>query len=372
VVRVGARALRQKLAEYYAGPGKFDDVRLDIPKGGYRLTVAPQNTPTAPSVEAVAPSSPMAAVTAPLRLKGPGRLSLALLVLLAGSLLENAHQWSRSTANAVDPALTRVRASPMWADMIASNRPLTIVLGDLFMFTQFDAATGRTLTVRDPEINSSEEMQQYQASNPQFSFGRGQHYMSMIQKSAALGAIAIQRVVERPSRNIEVIVSDELQPDTVRTHDIIYVGSMSSLGPLVGYYQLRSRYRYDPIASSLTDSASRKSFVPEGKLDRQRIDYALATKFVGPGGNLIMMFTSSARNAGMQQVVRTLTSPAGLEKFATEWHAKSSALPESFEALLAVTGFKQTDLAATIVAVDPLPPVQLLPQTSAPNSALKQ
>ncbi len=39
IVRVSVRSLRQKLGEYYAGPGRHDDVRFDVPKGGYRLTV---------------------------------------------------------------------------------------------------------------------------------------------------------------------------------------------------------------------------------------------------------------------------------------------------------------------------------------------
>src|SRR5262245_50660231 len=41
LVRVGVRTLRQKLTEYYAGPGRDAEVHFVIPKGGYRLVAEP-------------------------------------------------------------------------------------------------------------------------------------------------------------------------------------------------------------------------------------------------------------------------------------------------------------------------------------------
>jgi hypothetical protein len=243
--------------------------------------------------------------------------------------------------------------------VVASRRPLTLVLGDLFMFTQVDPKTGRTLTVRDSEINSSEELRAFLANNPSFASGRGQRYVSMIQKSAAIGMAAILRIVDQPGRHVEVTARDELQPDQIRDNDIIYVGPLSGLGPLSGYYQLLSRYRYDATNSSLTDIETQKVLLPEGTLGGQRMDYALAAKFTGPTGNSIMIFTSGFRGAGVLQVVRTLTSPEGLSSFEAKLRAKSAAVPESFEALLTVTGFKQTDLAAEIIAVNELPAMHL-------------
>ena len=48
IVRVEARRLRKKLADYYGGPGAGNSVRIDLPKGGYAPefvtgTVAPRN-----------------------------------------------------------------------------------------------------------------------------------------------------------------------------------------------------------------------------------------------------------------------------------------------------------------------------------------
>jgi hypothetical protein len=348
VVRVAVRTLRQKLAEYYAVADAHDGLQFVIPKGGYRLTVTPAEAPRAPRGAAEKP----AAVVNGRQM----RWAFTLVVLcLALSSIGNFLLWNRDASQPADPVRTRIRSSPVWADVVASHRPLTIVLGDLFMFTQVDARTGRTLTVRDTQINSSEELRAFLASNPSFAAERGQRYVSMVQKSAAIGMASILQIVDRPGRRIEVTLRDELTNSQILNNDIIYVGPMSGLGPLFGFYEARSRYRYNAADSTLTDVDSHKSFSPQGVLSAERLDYALAAKFVGPNGNYIMVFTSGVRNAGLLQVVRTLTSPDGLDRLQRNLRAKPGALPDSFEALLTVAGFRQTDLAADIVDVNPLP-----------------
>jgi len=45
IVRVEARRLRQRLAEYYAGPGRADKLRIDYPKGSYAPSIStPEST----------------------------------------------------------------------------------------------------------------------------------------------------------------------------------------------------------------------------------------------------------------------------------------------------------------------------------------
>jgi hypothetical protein len=282
-------------------------------------------------------------------------IALALLIL---SVLTNLHFWSLSRTVPGDAATKSVRESPVWADIVDSPRPLTLVLGDLFMFTQTDAKTGHTLTVRDSEINSSEQLRAILADNPSSAAERGQRYVSMIQKSAAIGMAAVLRIVDTPGRRVEVEVRDDLQADEIRRNDIIYVGPIVGLGPLAGYYQLRSRYRFDAAGPRLIDLNTHKALLPEGTLAGQRMDYALFAKFPGPAGNHIMIFTSGLLNAGLLQNVRTLTSPEGLESLAAKVRGNAGSVPDSFEALIAVRGFGSTDLTTEIVEVSALPAVR--------------
>jgi hypothetical protein len=370
LVRVGVRTLRQKLTEYYAGPGRHDPVHFVIPKGGYRLTTQPgdpigdppspaEPAPTAnashpagrkPQFPSLFPFLSRAASERPLRLAAA--MAIVTIVLIA-SLAANLYFLKRPS-ELIDPSAIRVRESPIWSDINASPRPLMIVLGDLFMYTQTDPQTGRTLTVRDSGINTSEELRAFLASNPSLAADRGQRYTTLIPKSAAVGMAAILPVVGRPGRRVEVRILDELQPDDIRDNDIIFIGPFVRLGPLAGHYQIRSRYRYDAQTLGLTDKISQQAFLPEGALANQRTDYGLAAKFVGPSGNHIVILTSVGRNAGLLQIVRTLTSPEGLAQFEAKLRTKASGTPESFEALLAVSGFKRTDVAAELVDIHPL------------------
>jgi hypothetical protein len=351
-VRVAVRTLRQKLAECYATAGSGDGLQFVIPKGGYRLTVR-TDTPS-PAADRDPASDKRA------RPRGSYWTS-ALAALLVLSALGNVWLWYRghsrspSAESMPNSVRMRVRASPVWGDLIASRRPLTLVLGDLFMFTQVDPQTGRTLTVRDSLINSSEELRAFLASNPLFAAARGQRYVSVIQKTAAIGMADVLQIVDQPDRHMEVTVRDDLQADEVRDNDIIYVGPLTGLGLLSGYYQARSRYRVEASDSALTDLDRHTTFVARGTLGAEREDYAIVAKFLGPSGNHIMVITSGVRNAGVLQIVRTVTSPEGLSRLEAQLSAHPGIHADSFEALLKVTGFRQADLSAEVIAVDSLP-----------------
>jgi hypothetical protein len=361
LVRVAVRTLRQKLGEYYAGPGRNDELQFVIPKGAYRLSFVPNES--AAQTNAPPPAGDPSLTDSPTALPAAARSRSArniwgwtaavALALLAVSLVANVHLWKRAASE--DPAALRVKTSAVWAEVVKSDRPLMIVLGDLFMYTQTDPGTGRIQTVRDSDINSSEDLRAFLANNPSLAADRGLRYVTMIQKSAAVGMASVLQVVSKPGRRVDVRVRDEVQVEDIRNNDIIYIGPLVRLGPLAGHYQMRSRYRYDAVTSGVTDLVSEKAFLPEGELGGQHKDYALAARFEGPTGNHIMIFTSGGRNAGLLQIVRTLTSPAGIQEFENRLRAKSGEVPKSFEALLSVTGFKQTDLSAEFIDVHALP-----------------
>ena len=372
LVRVAVRALRRRLSDYYAGPGRHDELLFDVPKGGYRLVyAAPEVVPQAdaavptatldsPQPSASAPASLEPATTAsPPRHEAPGALfrkwAIAATVLLVVSIVVNAWFWLTRAMPQVDPAASEIARSPLWSGIVDSDRPLMIVLGDGFMYTHVDPVTGRVQLVRDRAINSSEELRVFLAENPALAPGRGQRYTSMIQKSTAVGMASVLRLVSRPGREIEVRARDDLQVDDLQRYDIVYIGPLSRLGPLAGHYELQSRYRYEPKTAGIRDIVTGKSFVPDGELTVKHTEYALAARFIGPGGHRIVVLTPGGRNSGMLLTVRMFTSAQGLQELERRLLAFHNPLPDSFEALLSVTSFGQTDVAAEVLDVHALP-----------------
>ncbi|RYG75908.1 winged helix family transcriptional regulator, partial [bacterium] len=315
VVRVAMRGLRQKLLEYYAGQGKDDPVVIDIPKGSYRLKVVRRAEPAAlpePTPVPEAPSEVVPAAHAYIEPPPPrGRLAMAALaVLLVASLVANAVLWRRSAD--VDPALATVRSSALWRDIVSSDRPVMFVLGDIFMYTQADPVTGRTQTVRDPEISSSEDLRAFLASNPSLASVRGLRYASYLQASTAVALATVLPIVNRPGRRIEIRLREEVRAEDLVQNDIIYVGPLSRMGPLDALVSRASQYRFDAPSSGVTDVASGKAYLPEGELANHRKDYALVSSLTGAQGSRIVIITSGGRGAGLGQVVRTVTTPEGL------------------------------------------------------------
>jgi hypothetical protein len=358
VVRVAMRTLRQKLIEHYAGPGKHDPLIFDIPKGAYRLTAAerPPEIATGPAAAAITssaasehPGRDAADTAAALKRKWVAAVVLSLLTLSAAA---NVYLWH--SFKAADTSEDRMRRDPLWQPIANSKRPLMFVLGDLFMYTQIDPKTGRTQTVRDSQINSSDDLRAFLASNPSLAADRGLRYATLVQKSTAVGMVEILQIVNSPGRKIEVRLRDELQAEDIRNYDIVYVGPITRLGPLASDYHQESRFRFDVATSGVTDTKSGKTYLPEGGLGAHHTDYALIARYPGPTGNNIMVFTSGGRGAGLLQIVRTLTTSAGLKDFWNTAGTESATLPASFEALLAVSGYKQTDLAASLIELHAL------------------
>jgi hypothetical protein len=348
LVRVAVRTLRRRLSDYYAGPGRDDRLQFALPKGGYRLTfVSPEATATDADA---APAEAAPAVAPPgARRRFVNPWVVAAAALLAGSLLLNAYLWPNRGAPRAADTKTAVAASPLWSGIVGSDRPIMLVLGDLFMFTQLDPGTGRVQMVRDTTINSSEELRAFLAKNPPMAQDRGQRYMSVIQKSTALGMASVLQLVSHPGRRVEVRIGDEVQKEDLQRFDIVYIGPLSRLGALEGHYQLRSRFRFAPDTLAIRDIVSHRDYPPEGPVTEQHKEYAIAARFTGPAGNRMVILTPGSRNSGMLLAVRTLTSPEGLGQLEKKLREASDAVPESFEALLSVTSFGQTDLTAEII-----------------------
>lgn len=362
LVRVAVRGLRRRLQDYYTGAGRDDEWRFDVPKGGYRVVWAPHSPEAAAEGSEARPEAPAeaglqespAVEPAPRESRWVRHWAIAATLLLALSVALNVYQGRDRPRGAIEPLAARIAHTPPWSGIIDSNRPLMLVVGDGFMYTNVDPVTGRVQYIRDRAINTSEELRVFLSQNPSLAEGRGQRYTSMLQKSTALGMASVLRLVGHPGRTVEVRLPDDLKADDIQRYDIVYLGPLSRLGPLAGHYELQSRYRYVPQLSAIRDIETGRSYLPEGNFTERHTEYALAARFAGPAGNRILILTPGTRNSGMLQVLRMFTTEAGLANLQQKLDEQGQSA-ESFEVLLSVTSFGLTDVADELLAVHPLP-----------------
>ena len=136
-VRIQVGRLRHKLAEYYRGEGKDDEIVVDLPKGRFRLIYQHRQSlaeplPIADSIPAVVsnirPASRPAVNRRPLFRPVPlSILGGSLLVLLVGGLfaVQTWHVRDAAVVEGLTPELSK-----LWAPFLNSRRPLIISIED--------------------------------------------------------------------------------------------------------------------------------------------------------------------------------------------------------------------------------------------------
>ena len=347
IVRVYVHALRGKLDDYYRGDGAEDEIRIEIPKGAYKVIAIPQGHPEPAAAPAALPNARASSAW-----PRPWLIGLFALVL-AVSAFGNLYLISRRSGEAATPTAD-IATSYVWADLMKDTRPVTIVLGDVFLYTEFDKELGRDRYIGDIPINSREALRMFLKAHPDRASSLGPIDTTLVTKGTVYGLTAVLPILESRGRDVRVTILDELEVSDIRNNDVIFIGPLHRLGPLAQYYDGLSRYTYVRDQNELIDRKTGKTLIARNPLSRQGLDYGMFAKFRGPDGNCIMIFSSVASDIGLQQIVRSMTSPTEVSRIKDMLEANGEGPPTAFEALFSATGYERTDLAATVVDVHAL------------------
>ncbi len=342
VARVYIHRLRKRLDEFYLRNGMPAGVRLDIPKGDYRIACI---NPNAAEAETTTADD---VVEHPARRKMSWGLIAACVAVLAigGNILA----WSMLAGR---PAATEQRLADtgIWSEIAASNRPLLIVVGDYYMFGEYEDRVVLKRLIRDFAINNKEDLVSAQRDNPDSIETYSDVAMQYLPASAAF-ALADLAPLLREGRDVQVTLASELTPDRMKTNDIIYVGLLSGLGPLRDPVFSTSRFALGESYDQIVDRKSGKTYNSEAFLaapgDQMYRDYGFFSSFEGPTGNRIAILSGS-RDTAVMGVAEAVTQLDRLARVAQKTPADGD-----FEALFEVKGQKHVNLEAQVVASYPL------------------
>lgn len=308
-VRVYVHRLRKLAESVYAdhtGPA------IKIPKGEYSIQLKEQLSPL-PSgpvsidrANAVAGGAPVKSAW-PFVILGAG-LILALVIFFA----------LRSVA---DP----LAATAFWRPVATNARPTTIVLGDQYLFAEApmqgtDPAKPPRM-VWDRSIAAREDLYVYLMRNPGAA-GKitelDQHYVSSSSVTALRDIrMALMAVKGKNGGRIRVISSSQLTPDLLKSSDIVYVGQLGGLSPLLRdpLFQA-SGLKVGATFDEVIDRASGRRYQSDGVvLTEERIprqDYGYIARFPGPSGNNIVVIAGT-RDAGLLEMAELAKSAEKLD-----------------------------------------------------------
>jgi hypothetical protein len=344
VARVYIHRLRKRLDDFYLRNGMSGGVRLDIPKGDYRIVcVDPSAGGPLPAHGALVDETAGGRITAATQ---PRKRRWGLIAAAAAALLVagNVGAWALMANR---PAETTIADTAVWSEIANSNRPLLVVVGDYYMFGEYEDRLSLKRLIRDFAINSKEDLVQHYRKDPG-QFDRYSDVALQYLPASAAYALADLAPIMNGNRDVQVVLASELTPDKLKSSDIIYVGLLSGMGALRDPVFAQSKFRFGESFDEIIDRTSGKHYVSEAFLaapsDTMYRDYGFFSTFEGPTGNRITILSGS-RDTAVMGVAEKLTHVASLEKL-----QEKLTKAEDFEALFEVKGQKHVNLETHVLA----------------------
>jgi hypothetical protein len=341
MVRVYAHNLRQKLVQYYADRGSDETDQISIPKGEYRLALGSDET-QAPAAATQRPSPP------------PGlRLALLVVVSLAAGIAVD-RLWT-SNADAPLAEWRAISQSALWRPVSDDELPVTLVVGDYYIFGELDDIGNVGRLVREFSINSSRDLDDRFMLEPEYADQYIDLDLTYLPSSIAVALRDIVEVLAAAGKEIRVVSISNLDTSVIRETHIVYLGYLSGLGMLNDFVFAGSKLAIGDTFDELVERDTGKVFVSEAGIPSGQgsyRDYGLFSTVPGPVGNQLV-FVAGTRDEGLMQTADAVTDPA-MVQMSIDAVAPDGDTPMAFELLYEVAGLGRTNLDALIVHAAPL------------------
>lgn len=333
MVRVYVHNLRQKLDAYYEKNGGTDGVRLEIPRGQYRLVLLRQDT-TATGVA-----------------NGHDTSDRPWILVAAVAVAGVAIGWWLSTMTEPGSGRSEFADAPVWREVLDDSLPVTVVVGDYFMFAELDDSGMPSRLIREFQVNSSADLRRMLRGNPELSGQYGDLDLTYLPIGSGPALVDLMRVFADSERPVVVTPASKFQADALRSSHVIYVGYLSGLGQLAQFVFTGSGIAVGTSYDELIVIDTGDIYVSEAGLaadgETNYVDYGYVSAFAGPAESRVVI-VAGTRDEGLMQAARYLTTGRGIDDLA------SVTSGDSIEVLLEVTGFDRTNLDANRVYHGPI------------------
>lgn len=353
MVRVYAHNLRQKLQQFYADLGRDQPSQISIPKGEYRIALVVAEASEPPVAVPAAVSAPaVSGRTAGNRL--PLAVAAVLLIgIAAGIGLDRL--WTTNHEPVV-VGYREIAASPLWSAIADDDLPVTMVVGDYYIFGERDRYGNVVRMVREFEINSSRDLDELFMLDPETADRYVDLELTYLPTSTAFALHDLFGILVAADKQVRVVPSSKLDTATIRSSHVVYVGYLSGLGMLSDFVFSVSELYIGETYDELILRGTGERFISEAGIPSglgSYRDYGLFTTLPGPAGNQLV-FVVGMRDEGLMQTAEAVSSPAMLAASIEAIAPDGGTVPPAFELLYEVAGLDRTNLDAMVVHAAPL------------------
>lgn len=277
-------------------------------------------------------------------------LRRAVVPLLLAMAVVLAFFAGREFSVAADPA----PVNPIWRPFVDSIRPTVIVVGDYYIYGE--SAPNRPdveRMIRDFSINSKTDLARAQEANPAHYGDTQDMGLTYLPVSSAYALRALMPVISQAQQPVTIVPASQVDADTLRNHNVIYVGLISGMGMIQDVNFTDSNFAVGDSYDDLIDMVSGKHFASGEALAlptaQYYTDYGYVARFRQPGGALVGIIAGE-RDTGLRGV-----APLAVSASLPDQVAQQAAGGKPFEALYEVDGQLGADLGEKLAEVRPRP-----------------
>ncbi|MAK59544.1 MAG: hypothetical protein CMK09_01050 [Ponticaulis sp.] len=334
-VRVYIHRLRKRLEDYYLRNPELAQTQLKLPRGDYQFVLSDgamnrENTQTQ-TVETTPKYKWQPALWAKI-LAGLAVLNLAgwLVFMLLNQTFGAAQ-----------------KIPDVWTELIESDRELAVVLGDYYIFGEFEDGLFLQRLIRDFEINSADDLRARLQAEPDLIDRYNDISLEYLPVSSAFAMDDLSPLISLKRKRI--VQASQLDPETMKCCDILYIGLTSGLGSLEQQILRDGRFRLGDTYDEIVDTETDELYVSEAFLsapgETVYRDYAIFSVYEGPAGTTIWSIAGT-RDTGLIGLSEWLMSP---EK-AGALELSGNEMTPGYSALFEITGQKHLNLGTKLIA----------------------
>ncbi len=291
-VRVSIHKLRKRLEKYYKEEGKDDLICFTIPKGGYTLEFV--------NNKGIVHRDQNKSIWIAILVFALIVLSGLVLFLLRGS------------------DYYKLRNTTFWHELINNKNKTVIIAGDFFMYrdAKYERDHERYLNVRDIQINSEEQLQEYLQSDTNL---KKEDYIILkdvtyMPRDALYSMQYISPLLFDNKIKYQIILSSDFNWETYKDYNLIYIGAFKNLKSLsILTDKLKIKHNHLDQSLTVTDKNGTKVY-SSFFLSNKNIDYTLVSKLPGTNNNVIYLFVSN-NDIGCMEAVKRFTQIDSLKHF---------------------------------------------------------
>ncbi|BDD08809.1 hypothetical protein FUAX_12410 [Fulvitalea axinellae] len=322
-VRIYVHNLRKKLSEYYASEGKNAEVRLDIPKGAYKVTF---HTDRRLALLSIA------------NLSAPYILIAGLLLAIIGGTL-----WVTAPTQPSDNLF-------LWGNLLRSGHPTKIVLGDHYFF-RGESPIGGWGAIRHTYVNSDKDLDELVRKQPGLAPKVKKMSQTFLNQQAPFGLYKVMGILGGGRIPVDMMYASNMSWHTLKGQNVVFIGSFKTQGILKSVSEaigIDFRIQDYRLMYSTADSVS--SYQGNSAKSYPNLDYATLSRFVTDDGRQIISVIGNTdmSNIACLEHICQKDNLEGLERLASDFPNKN------FKALFAIRGQDRTGFQTELVRIDPI------------------